>query len=408
MKNHMLLPVVAAALTILGSPLFAAGELGQTAGPLKITEWVKGKAVDLSEAKGKQVVVVEFWATWCGPCRTSIPHLTELQKKYKDKVVFVGVSDEDSDTVKKFVEKMGEKMDYTVAIDNDNATSKAYMTAFNQNGIPHAFIVDKESRIVWHGHPMADLDKAIDEVLAGKLDLETAKRRDGAQAKVQEFLMAAQKGDETKARELGKELEALDAEIGGISPTGEKFDTEELLKMMKFQTAVRSYQTALMSGKSNEALAKMEASLKEIAPKDFDLEDFKSTMQLQMAFSQYYSAAAGYGDASKLPELADKVVAVKCKNSRMLNELAWALLTDERIKQRDYALASKLAKAAVDASEAKEVAALDTYARALFESGKVREAMDWQQKAIAASEDDQEKKELEVTLARYKAKAAVE
>src|ERR1041385_6120947 len=70
----------------------AAGALGDPAAPLVISEWVKGKPVDLAAAKGKEVVVVEFWATWCGPCRTSIPHLTEMQKKFKD-VRFVGVSD---------------------------------------------------------------------------------------------------------------------------------------------------------------------------------------------------------------------------------------------------------------------------------------------------------------------------
>ena len=119
-----------------------AAELGQPAAPLKIKEWIKGKPVDLASAKGNQVLVVEFWATWCGPCRTSIPHLTELQKKFKD-VGFIGVSDEDAPTVKKFVNKMGDQMDYTVAIDDDRQTSKGYMEAFDQNGIPHAFIVDR-------------------------------------------------------------------------------------------------------------------------------------------------------------------------------------------------------------------------------------------------------------------------
>ena len=57
-----------------------AGELGQAASPLKITEWVKGKPVDLAATKDKQVVVVEFWATWCPPCIKSIPHLTDMAK----------------------------------------------------------------------------------------------------------------------------------------------------------------------------------------------------------------------------------------------------------------------------------------------------------------------------------------
>ena len=154
-----------------------AAELGDAAKPLDIKEWVKGNAVTLAEGKGKTIYVVEFWATWCPPCRTSIPHLTELQKKFKDKgVVFIGVTDEKSDVVKKFVEKMGDKMAYTVAIDAGK-TSAGYMEAFGIGGIPHAFIVDKEGKIVWQGHPMDNLDKALDEIVAGKYDLNAAKAK---------------------------------------------------------------------------------------------------------------------------------------------------------------------------------------------------------------------------------------
>lgn len=146
-----------------------AAELGMPAPVLSVSEWVKGEAVDLKEGKGKNIYVVEFWATWCPPCRASIPHLTELQKKFKGKdVTFIGISDETASTVKPFVRKMGEKMEYTVALDKNQKTSAAYMRAFGVNSIPHAFIVDKTGSIVWHGHPMSGLDKAIGDVLAGK------------------------------------------------------------------------------------------------------------------------------------------------------------------------------------------------------------------------------------------------
>ena len=111
------------------------------------------------------------------PCRVSIPHLTQLQKKFKDKgVVFVGVSNEDLATVKPFVERMGEQMNYVVAVDNRNQTSQGYMKAFGVNTIPHAFVTDKEGRVVWHGHPMAGLDGVIEQILSGKFDLDKAKK----------------------------------------------------------------------------------------------------------------------------------------------------------------------------------------------------------------------------------------
>jgi thiol-disulfide isomerase/thioredoxin len=148
-------------------PVPVQAKRGDSAAPLKIKEWVKSGPVDPKD--GKNVYVVEFWATWCGPCRMSIPHLTELQKKFKDKgVVVVGISDEDPGTVKPFVKSMAEKMDYTVACDDDRQTFASYMEAYRHNGIPTSFVVDKSGKVVWDGHPMAGLDQAIEATLAGQ------------------------------------------------------------------------------------------------------------------------------------------------------------------------------------------------------------------------------------------------
>ena len=64
------------------------------------------------------------------------------------------ITDEELPVVKKFLTQMGDKMDYTVAIDDDGKTSKGYMKAFGIDGIPHAFVVDQKGQIVWQGHPM--------------------------------------------------------------------------------------------------------------------------------------------------------------------------------------------------------------------------------------------------------------
>ncbi len=130
-------------------------KVGDKAPELKVAKWVKGEAVDLKAGKGEKVYVVEFWATWCGPCRASIPHLTELQKEMNDRgVEILGISTEKAETVKKFVEAQGDKMGYTVAVDDNRKTAKAWMEAAGQDGIPHAFIVDKEGKIAWHGNPL--------------------------------------------------------------------------------------------------------------------------------------------------------------------------------------------------------------------------------------------------------------
>ncbi len=393
-------------ITALTFNAHAAAELGGPAAPLVIADWIKGQPVDLATAKGKQVVVVEFWATWCGPCRTSIPHLTDLQKKFKD-VRFVGVSDEDAATVKKFVTKMGEKMDYAVATDKDRKTSAGYMEAFGIGGIPHAFIVDLQGRVVWNGHPMAGLEEALQEVVAGKFDLAKVKQRAAAAKKLEAFYEAAGEGpDDAKLDQMAQELEKLDAELGGIEP-GKKFDAAEIRKQIKFQSLLRDYQMAMMSGKGGTNLARIEKLLGEAAPKDFDLAEFKENMVVGKLFNDYMGAATGRGDAKALPELTKQVAAAKPKNPRMLLQIAWGILDDEQIKTRDYALAAKLAKSAVDATESKDPGALHVYARALFDGGKTEEAVSAVKQALAAAGDNEGMRgEIEATLKEYQAKAA--
>jgi thiol-disulfide isomerase/thioredoxin len=139
-------------------------KLGDVAYPLAGLTWVKGEPVTISPGK---VYVVEFWATWCPPCLKSIPHLTGLQKKYKDRATFVGVTQEAPGVVTTFVGDQGDNMDYTVAIDAVGGVSKGYMTAFRQGGIPTAFVVDAKGKIIWHGHPLMGLEAVLDQVLAG-------------------------------------------------------------------------------------------------------------------------------------------------------------------------------------------------------------------------------------------------
>src|SRR5688500_14906487 len=155
MKGHPIKFAVAMALLAAAAVAAAQGEtlkVGSPAPSLKVAKWVKGRPVEKFEP-GK-VYVVEFWATWCGPCKTSIPHLTELAKKYKDKATFTGVSvfeepepenEEYIGKVEKFVTEWGDKMDYNVAVDGKDGWMGAnWMRAAGQNGIPTAFVVDQK------------------------------------------------------------------------------------------------------------------------------------------------------------------------------------------------------------------------------------------------------------------------
>ncbi len=105
---------------------------------------ISGKTVTLSQFKGK-VVILDFWATWCPPCREEIPHLVDFYNRYKGKgVVIVGVAldDEGLRVVKPFVEK--HKINYPVVI-ADDAVQSAYGPI---QGIPTKFIIDQNGNIV--------------------------------------------------------------------------------------------------------------------------------------------------------------------------------------------------------------------------------------------------------------------
>jgi thiol-disulfide isomerase/thioredoxin len=182
----------------------SAAMLGDPGGPLVIKDWVKGGPVDVKD--GKNIYVIEFWATWCGPCKVSIPHLTDLQKKFKDKgVIFVGVSDENAGTVKPFVERMGARMDYIVACDKDRATSEEYMTAYAQNGIPTAFVVGKDGRVLWFGHPMGELEQILDQIISGQYDAKGAAKKHATRATLDDYQRLSTQGD-AKAKDLGQTL----------------------------------------------------------------------------------------------------------------------------------------------------------------------------------------------------------
>jgi thiol-disulfide isomerase/thioredoxin len=143
---------------------------GKAAPKLEIKDWIKGDK--FTEFEAGKVYVVEFWATWCGPCKTSIPHLTELAKANPD-VKFLGVSiweDNDGSNIANFVKEMGDKMDYNVAYSgNKEGMSKSWMEAAGQNGIPSAFII-KDKTVQWIGHPMS-MEEPLKEIKAGTFDL---------------------------------------------------------------------------------------------------------------------------------------------------------------------------------------------------------------------------------------------
>lgn len=134
--------------------------VGKKALKIKGIEYVQG--TDPGEIEEGKCYVIEFWATWCPPCRTSIPHINSLQEQHKD-VIFVGISNEGKSQVLPFVQKMGKSMTYRTACDPKGIT-RPWSEEFGIQGIPTAFVVDKKGVIRYQGHPMQpDFEAAIEK-----------------------------------------------------------------------------------------------------------------------------------------------------------------------------------------------------------------------------------------------------
>jgi thiol-disulfide isomerase/thioredoxin len=181
---------------------------GMPAPEFKVEKFLKGTPFTGFE-KGR-VYVIEFWATWCGPCVMSMPHLSQLQREYAEKgVTICGVNiwedknynDETLAKATKFVEGKGDGMAYTVAYDGGSKhMDTAWMTAAARRGIPSAFVVDQAGKIAWIGHPMS-LDMVLDEVVKGTWDV----------AKGPEKLEAANKAFSDAAEKYKESISAGDA-----------------------------------------------------------------------------------------------------------------------------------------------------------------------------------------------------
>lgn len=289
----------------------SASELGDPAPALAVSAWIQGDPLDL-EALQNKVVVVEFWATWCAPCRISIPHLNKLQKTHKDRLVIIGISDESPSTVKRFVDRMGDEMTYTVASDEERKTYDAYMEAYDQQGIPTAFVVNPERQVIWVGHPMDGLDAVIEEVLEGRFDLEQARQHQEA-------------------------------------------DRVRQAKQEQLQSLFQTYALALEQEDPQRIQSAQEALQKAV---EGDLEN--------------------------------------------LNTLAWVLFVSTQLPNRDLTFGMELAKQAVELSEGKNADVLDTYARGLQVTGKLKEAIQYQQRAVELADSSELRSELQSTLDEYR------
>ena len=162
MKTKLLLGGLCLLLAFAGSAeqkkLWAKSFLGQPAPKLEVEKWLTAAP----DTKGK-FVLIDFWATWCPPCRKAIPELNGYHKKFGDKLVVIGLSDQTEEDVRKLVDP---KIEYFVAIDTQARMKKAVEV----KGIPHVLIIDPQGIVRWEGFPFLDGYELNEKVVADILN----------------------------------------------------------------------------------------------------------------------------------------------------------------------------------------------------------------------------------------------
>src|SRR5687768_11600866 len=149
--------IVALAL-LLSSHAAAQVAVGDAAPPLSFRA-VDGSQVDLAALRGK-LVLIDFWATWCGPCMAEADHMVAVNEKYKDKgLVLLGISlDQDRNALLQVVKEKNFKWPQQFdGLGWDNKFAKAW----GVKGIPRTFLIDTEGKVAWVGHP-ARMDEPIE------------------------------------------------------------------------------------------------------------------------------------------------------------------------------------------------------------------------------------------------------
>lgn len=119
------------------------GDSSRKAAPAFILKDGDGRNVSLADFKGK-VVLLNFWATWCGPCKIEIPWFADFEQKYKDRgfaVIGVAMDDEGWEVVKPYVAKS--KINYRIVSGNDDVAAKYG----GVDSLPTTFIIDQNGRI---------------------------------------------------------------------------------------------------------------------------------------------------------------------------------------------------------------------------------------------------------------------
>jgi hypothetical protein len=260
-----------------------------------------------------------------------VPHLAEIQKKYKDQVTVLAISDEDLETVTGFMAKdsiiegksWAEAMAFIVATDPDKSVKTEVFSAAGRRGIPSSFIIGKDGMIEWIGHP-SRMDEPLAAVLDGTWDRTAARKK--------------YDDDQALQREMNKIRSAL-------------------------STAVRANDEKAVMEILDEATTRFPDSLS------------LKMQKWSLLLTRFHKYEAAYAVGREL-------VDGNFDDSMLLNTIAWSIADTEGLKVRDLDLAMKAATQANKLTGSENAAILDTLARVYFEKSDLEGAVKWQKMAV--------------------------